>query len=147
MREVLRSVEPPRLDEPPQQKAYIGGAFIRHQPKNSLERVQDNLKRNRWLDPVPNPKPLFKLRRRVRSKEISGDFRFAPRDRYQRMEDTWNYQKDYLDVSWSVSKSPNKSYYKTIETIAYNSIDPALVKLAKEAATDKRDFQAKFKVI
>lgn len=107
---------------------YKGEAFFRHKPRDSKERVAHHIEKNRWLDTVPNPKPLFKLRNRDREREINPQLRFTPRDRYQRISDVWCYQESLLESTWKLDKSAaekfpsvwNKSYYKTLETLAFN---------------------------
>lgn len=107
---------------------YKGEAFFRHQPRDSSERVAQQLEKNRWLDTVPNPKPLFKLRKRDKEREINPQLRFTPRDRYQRIADVWRYQKSLLESTWKLDKAAaekfpsvlNKHYYKTLETLAFN---------------------------
>lgn len=113
---------------------YQGEDFIRHRPKDSQERIKDAIIQNVWLDTVPLlPSPHI-FRPRFKNKEIHFDMKYTPRDRYERVADTWESQRGTLNSSWHVTKKqgsdisyngptrfPNtlhKSYYKTIESVA-----------------------------
>lgn len=113
---------------------FKGDRFIRHRPKDDKERIKDAEVSNLWLDTVPILPSPHNFRPRLKDKEIHSDMKFTPRDRYERIADVWNNQKDFLNSSWKVNnlessknsisaseRFPNthrKSYYKTDESVA-----------------------------
>ena len=124
-----------------QTKSFLGKRYIRFKPKDSTERVKEVADGNKWLDTIPSPKFQFTLRNRNRWKELHSDMKFKPRDRLQRLKETWEYQKDQLFNTWTFERDTmmpstmGKTYNKTIETIANElSVDDAnIVQIAKEA--------------
>jgi hypothetical protein len=108
-----------------------GERFFRHRPKNSQERVRDAEISNTWLDPVPLHQPQHDFRPRNKEKEIHSSMKFRPRDRYERVAETWLTQQGTVNSTWEVNERrtekcvrfPNKlrkSYYKTVESVALN---------------------------
>ena len=105
---------------------FKGAKFFRHRPKNSQERVEDAKVLNQWLDTVPILPSEPNFRPRYKSKEIHSDMKFTPKDRYERIKDTWQSQLGRLDSTWQVTPSSreafpsalHRSYYKTVESIA-----------------------------
>jgi hypothetical protein len=107
---------------------FKGAKFFRHRPKDSQERVEDAEYSNKWLDTVPLLPRAPDFRPRYKSKEIHTDMKFTPKDRYERINDTWRSQQGRLDSSWQVTPSGEmfpstlrKSYYKTVESIALDA--------------------------
>lgn len=109
-----------------------GSEFFRHQAKNSQERILEAQYKNRWLDTVPLLPRQHDFRPRYKSKEIHNDMRYTPKDRYERVSDTWKHQNGTLQSSWELSKKNNsggemfpstlrKSYYKTVESVALDA--------------------------
>ena len=117
---------------------FKGESFIRHRPKDAKQRIKDIEVSNTWLDTVPLLLPPHNFRPRLKEKEINLDMKYTPRDRYERVTDTWQSQRQFLDNSWEVKPAdssgsltgrnfPNtlrRSYYKTIESIALNISTP-----------------------
>ena len=117
---------------------FKGESFIRHRPKDAKQRIRDAEVSNTWLDTVPLLLPPHNFRPRLKSKEINLDMKYTPRDRYERVTDTWQSQRQFLNNSWEVKPAdssgslmgknfPNtlrRSYYKTIESIALNMTTP-----------------------
>ena len=110
---------------------FKGESFIRAKPKDSRERVRAAEQEGSWLDPIPLlVAAQHDFRPRHKTKEINHYMKYTPKDRYERVLDTWVNQSNVLDHSWEVKevkgvKSPRvfpntlkKSYYKTIETEA-----------------------------
>lgn len=109
---------------------FKGESFIRAKPKDSKERVRAAEQEGSWLDPIPLLSSPHDFRPRYKSKEINHYMKYTPKDRYERVLDTWVYQSNVLDHSWEVKEVkglvspkvfPNtlkKSYYKTLETEA-----------------------------
>lgn len=108
---------------------FKGAKFFRHRPKDSQERVEDAKSHNQWLDTVPILPSAPNFRPRYKSKEIHSDMKFTPKDRYERIKDTWRSQLGRLDSTWHVSPSSrevfpsslHRSYYKTVESIALDA--------------------------
>ena len=109
---------------------FKGESFIRAKPKDSKERVKAAQMEGSWLDPIPLMQSPHDFRPRFKSKEINHFVKYTPKDRYERVVDTWNSQSGSLEQSWQVKGDssgsspkffPNtlkKSYYKTLETEA-----------------------------
>jgi len=131
---ISMAVDPVTVNNPPSSvktNNFVGEAVIRHQP-NKIQRIEAASTQNQWLDTTPNPKPAFKLRQRQRQKELNGDMKYTPKNRYERIHDSWRYQKDFLNVSWMDKYSENttqsafpnrnnRTYFKTVQTIANNA--------------------------
>lgn len=125
-----------------------GAEFFRHQPKNSQERILDAQYRNLWLDTVPLLPRQHEFRPRYKSKEIHSDMRFTPKDRYERVSDTWRSQHGTIESSWELGNKsgemfPNtlrKSYYKTVESVALDArTKTGTLNLASLASGDETD--------
>lgn len=120
--------------------SFKGECFIRQRPKDAKERIKDAEFSNTWLDTVPLLPSPHNFRPRLKEKEIHLDMKFTPKDRYERVTDTWITQRGLVNSSWEVKSKlasrnsenmterfPNtlkKSYYKTVESLAMN-IGPA----------------------
>jgi hypothetical protein len=108
---------------------FKGESFIRARPRDSKERVKAAEQDASWLDPIPLLPSPHDFRPRHKSKELNHFMKYTPRDRYERVVDTWNKQSNALEHSWQLGEAPSsspkvfpntlkKSYYKTLETEA-----------------------------
>ncbi|OMJ93749.1 hypothetical protein SteCoe_3189 [Stentor coeruleus] len=110
--------------------AFKGESFIRSRPKDTKERIKDAETENTWLDTIPLLPSPHNFRPRFKEKEINSHMKYKPKDRYERVADTWLNQSSLLEHSWEVKNSKNnealllfpstlkKAYYKTIESVA-----------------------------
>jgi hypothetical protein len=136
---------------------FKGESFIRHRPKDAKERIKDAEFNNTWLDTIPILPSPHNFRPRFKEKEIHSDMKFRPKDRYERVEETWTSQQGTLVSSWEVNSKqqsrnytsvterfPNRfkrSYYKTVESLALNqnsTIFPA-IKTGPDAKNEVND--------
>jgi hypothetical protein len=116
---------------------FKGESFIRHRPKDKQERLKDAEIKNTWLDTVPILPSPHNFRPRFKSKEVNPSMHFRPRDRYERVAEAWESQKNIINTSWEVKTTDNKSksigskqfpntlkksFYKTLESVALDLI-------------------------
>lgn len=66
---------------------------------NERERIQDSVSKTQWLDTTPCQKQVFKLRPRDKTREIQTSIRFKAKTESERLEDSVNKLREYLDTS------------------------------------------------
>lgn len=74
----------------------MGDSIMRLRPRDSKARIHDAQEKNNVLDSHPITNPVNNFRPRNKEKEIQVEMKFTPKDRYQRLAEKWEADKDII---------------------------------------------------
>ena len=115
---------------------YIGDSIMRLRPRDSKARINEALTQNTWLDSHPILNPISDFRPRNKGKEIQIDMKFTPKDRYQRLKDKYESDKEII-FTWEVSPNTVKksAFPNKIKKLYYKSLEAAALKASPESSS------------
>ena len=78
--------------------------------KSEKERVETVVKEHSWLDTAPSDKQVFRLRPRMKSRELHRPYSTRPKTQCERLNDVIRYQQQLYDTSHAPNDGSKTGY-------------------------------------
>lgn len=123
---------------------FLGESNFRLKPKDTRARINDALQQNIIYDCEPLNVQSPDFRPRHKEKEIQGQMKFTPKDRFERLLDKY-FSDNSLIYTWEadgnsmtpIKNKTKKLYYKTLESVALNVSPESCSKASSKAFLQK----------
>lgn len=125
---------------------FLGESMMRLKPRDSRARVNDALQQNTIYDHEPLHIQNPDFRPRHKEKEIHGQMKFTPKDRFERLLDKY-FSDNPVIYTWEadgnttspIRSKTKKLYYKTLESVALKASPESSSKVNSKAFLQKID--------
>ena len=123
---------------------FLGEAMFRLKAKDTRARISDALQQNNIYDCEPLNIQSPDFRPRCKGKEIQGQMKFTPKDRFERLLDKY-FSDNSVIYTWEpdansltpIRSRTKKLYYKTLESVALNVSPESCSKASSKAFLEK----------